>query len=154
MREHLHTYLRDHIAGANAAIEVVSLLLEHAEEPELIRLLPALMIELNEDKATLESLANSVGTGASIFKESAAWIGARVLSLKIREGKSPFGAFEGLEFLSLGIQGKLQLWKALERSATVKSATDQVDLRLLMERAEAQHARVETLRLFFAGVAL
>ena len=68
--------------------------------------------------------------------------------------KTPFGAFEGLEFLALGIQGKLHLWKALQRSPVCASATYTPDYFMLIERAGAQYKRVEDLRLAVASIVL
>jgi len=59
-----------------------------------------------------------------------------------------------VEFLSLGIQGKLHLWKALERSAACGELEAKPDLRLLIKRAESQHRDVEDLRLALATIAL
>ncbi|MBB5060214.1 hypothetical protein HDF16_004950 [Granulicella aggregans] len=130
----LTTYLHDHLAGANAAVEVIALLQKHLEELVLINFLNSLLIEVQQDKLTLETIFLSLGLGPSIIKDGAAWVSSRVVSLKVRGGKTVFGAFEGLEFLSLGIQGKLHLWKALERSAACGGVQAKPDFRLLIER--------------------
>jgi hypothetical protein len=116
MHEDLNTYLHDHVAGSEAAMEVMCILNENSDEPVFTQVLDWLLIQVKEDKATLENLAASVNTSSNTLKNSAAWLGARVVSVKTRAGKSSFGAFKGLEFLSLGLQGKLHLWKALQRS--------------------------------------
>ena len=81
-------------------------------------------------------------------------MGSRLVGFKVREGKRAFGAFEALEFLALGIQGKLHLWKALERSAACGKVRDRPNFRLLIERVEAQHRNIEDLRLALATIAL
>ena len=154
MNSDLETYIEDHLAGAGAAVEVIGLLLEQSKEPVLTNLLGTLLIEVQEDKGTLERLAAGMGMGSSPIKDLAAWMGARMLSLKTRAGKSPFGAFEGLEFLCLGIQGKLHLWRALQQSPSCASAADQPDFDVLIGRALEQHRKVDTLRLVVATVAL
>ena len=150
----LHTYLQDHIAGAESALIVIRHLNGQAEEPALLHLLQELLEEVTEDKVALERLAGSLGTQPNVLKNSAAWIGAQVVDVKARAGKTSFGAFEGLEFISLGIQGKLHLWKALQRSASCATAGYRPDLSLLIQRGEAQHERVEVLRLALASVVL
>lgn len=154
MGSDLATYLQDHLAGANAAVEVIALLHKHSEEPVLTELLVWLASEVQEDRETLERLAIDVAAGPSTIKDSAAWIGARMVSLKIEARKSSFGAFEGLEFLCLGIQGKLHLWRALGRSPACSKAPNIPDFSLLIERAQAQHRRVEDLRLAIATITL
>ena len=59
-------------------------------------------------------LKTSLGSGSNVFKEAAAWLTEKASSLKLGASSSgDFGTFEALEFLSLGIQGKLSLWAAL-----------------------------------------
>ena len=154
MNSDLETYLQDHVPGASTAIEVISLLLEHSKEPVLTNLLKDLLVEVQEDKGTLERLAASMNMAPSSLKDSAAWVGARIVTWKTRAGESPFGAFEGLEFLCLGIQGKLHLWRALQRSGTCARAGTEPDFEPLVERALAQHRKVDALRLDLATVAL
>ena len=117
-------------------------------------MLEELLEEVNEDKVTLEGFAASIGIKASALKNSAAWLGAQIVDMKARAGKTPFGVFEGLEFISLGIQGKLHLWKALQRSTRLASAESRPDFPLLIQRGQAQHERVEVLRLALASIVL
>jgi hypothetical protein len=154
MSEGLSTYLQDHIAGAEAAIEVIDLLNRHSNEPVLTQLLSALFLEVQEDKVTLERITNSLTIKASVLKNTSARLGARLVSLKANTGASPFGAFEGLEFLSLGIQGKLHLWAALQLSPACAAAAYRPDYAVLMDRAGRQHRKVEDLRLALARIAL
>ncbi len=154
MNADLETYFQDHLAGASTAIEVIGLLLKHSREPILTNLLSALMVEVQEDKSALEGLVTTMGMSPSTLKDSAGWIGARFVTFKARAGKSPFGAFEGLEFLSMGIQGKLHLWKALQRSPACENAMNRPDFGTFIERAVAQHRKVEELRLALAAVVL
>jgi hypothetical protein len=52
-----------------------------------------------------------------------------------------------LEFLSLGITGKLKLWRALEVATTSNPRLRGLDFHQLAARAETQHAQVENWRL-------
>ena len=150
----LHTYLQDHTAGAESAMVAMRALSEQTHDRVLSHLLSELLIEVAEDKQELEKLAHSVGSEPNVFKNAAAWMAAQVVDLKARAGKTSFGAFEGLEFVSLGIQGKLHLWRALQRSAICTSSSYQLDYSLLIKRAESQHERVEVVRLALASKAL
>jgi hypothetical protein len=154
MNPDLTTYLHDHLAGANAAVEVIGLLQKHLGEPMRVSFLNSLSIEVQEDKQTLEAFLSTLAQRPSTIKDSAAWVSSRLVGFKVREGKRAFGAFEALEFLALGIQGKLHLWKALERSAACGNVRDKPNFRLLIERAEAQHRNIEVLRLALATIAL
>lgn len=64
------------------------------------------------------------------------------------------GTFEALEFLELGIHGKLALWRALAVVAEYDSRLKNTDFVLLASRAETQHALVEERRLELAHTAL
>jgi hypothetical protein len=59
-----------------------------------------------------------------------------------------------LEFVALGIDGKLALWQALRAAAEVASALRGIDYERLARRAIDQRQRVETLRLSAAKAAL
>ena len=75
MNESLGTYLHDHIAGADAAVKVIDLLNSHSKEPALTQLLSALLLEVREDKATLEKIAASLSIKPSVLKNTSAWPG-------------------------------------------------------------------------------
>ena len=109
----LTTYLHDHLAGANAAVEVIGLLQKHSGEPMLVSFLNSLSIEVQEDKQTLEAFLSTLAQGPSTIKDSAAWVSSRLVGFKVREGKRAFGAFEALEFLALGIQANFTSGKRL-----------------------------------------
>jgi hypothetical protein len=68
--------------------------------------------------------------------------------------RDDFEEFEALEFLSLGIRGKLSLWNALRVCSASDSRLASLDLSYLIVRAEDQYARVEERRLSLAAAAL
>lgn len=59
-----------------------------------------------------------------------------------------------LETLSLGIEGKRMLWKALQQVTQASSGAAGVDFDHLIARAEAQRAEIEPFRLEAAGEGL
>jgi hypothetical protein len=65
-----------------------------------------------------------------------------------------FGTFEALEFLALGIQGKLSLWHALQVAATTDARLRGLDFEALIAKAEEQYTKVEERRLALAATAL
>jgi hypothetical protein len=77
----------------------------------------SILLEVEKDEKTLQNLAKAIGTGSNILKEAAAWVGEKASRVKLGAGSSgDFETFEALEFLSLGIQGKLSLWHACKSS--------------------------------------
>jgi hypothetical protein len=67
-------------------------------------------------------------------------------------GYSPLSRVLDLEGLTMGITGKLELWRSLD--ASVKGDLSGIDLARLIERAEDQRDRVEDLRIRAAREAL
>jgi hypothetical protein len=152
MSDSLATYLHDHLAGSNFAVELLEFLRDqHAGEP-VGAFAATMLAEVEEDRRVLQGLIDRAGKGASIVKEAAAWLGEKLSELKL--SGSPLGTFEALEALALGILGKLALWRALELIADSDARVSGLDFRQLAERAQGQHSRVEERRLQAARDAL
>ena len=97
-KDSLPIYLRDHLAGAAAAIEILDALRDgHAGEP-LGRFAEGLSIDIDLDRRTLEALAERVGSGSSVLKETTAWLGAKLARFKLGPSSSAdLGTLEALE---------------------------------------------------------
>jgi hypothetical protein len=146
MADPLATYLHDHLAGSNFAVELLkSLRDEHIDDP-LGQLATTLLREIEEDKATLQGIVDQVGKKPPDLKEAAAWLGEKVSRFKLRHSAGDgLGTFEALETLALGVLGKLALWRAL--AVTANARVHGVDFEQLMARAQSQHDRLEESRL-------
>jgi hypothetical protein len=151
MSDSLSIYLEDHLAGAAYAIDLVEYMRDQHKGEELGQFAAELLIDINADQKILQQLADRAGAGSSALKEVTAWLGEKITRLKLRhEAGDSLGVFEALEFLSLGIRGKLALWSALRVAAMADARLHGVDFEQLAARAEQQHATVETRRLEFA----
>jgi hypothetical protein len=62
-------------------------------------------------------------------------------------GYSDLSRLVELEGLSLGVAGKLSLWRSLQQLAATEAAVAALDLAALIERAEAQRDALEAHRL-------
>jgi hypothetical protein len=151
----LMTYFRDHLAGAQAAIDLLEVLRDQHPGTPLGQFAAGLPAEVEEDREALRGLAEQVGAGASGLKEAAAWLGEKVSRVKLRRRSAgELATFEALEALGLGILGKRALWRAL---AVVAGGDDRLcgmDFHHLAARAHAQHVQVEERRLEAAPTAL
>jgi hypothetical protein len=155
MSDPLATYLQDHLAGAELAIDMLHALHEQHGETPLGRFAADLVEDIETDRATLKDIADRVGDGSSTLKEATAWVGEKLSRLKLHARLSgALGTFETLETLGLGILGKQALWRALAEVAASDARLRGVDFGELAERARAQHARVETWRIEAARTAL
>jgi len=155
-REHLITYLNDHLAGSVAALELLDHLLGQdigAAEQTLTHV----RNEVEQDQKTLQQLMQSVGGKESRVRQAAAWLSEKLARAKLRlddPGGGELHLLEALEALALGIQGKAALWRALGAAATHRPELEQLDFNALEKRAVGQLERVDRLRLQAARSAL
>jgi hypothetical protein len=154
-REHLATYLNDHLAGANLALE----LLDHfiTEDSAEASILVPLRKEIEEDRQALKALMATVGVAESRLRKAGSWFAGQLSEAKFNvddDLNGPMRRFERLEALSIGIEGKLALWRALDEARGQNAALSSLDYEKLRQRASNQRSRVEALRLQAAGTAL
>lgn len=155
--EHIATYLNDHLAASTAAID----LLEHLEKvhagsgvgQEVARL----RAEIEADRQELRAVMERLEADESRARKASAWLGGKVTELKLRLDDRAGGdlhLFEALEALSLGIEGKHGLWRALAAAAQDAPGLRVADYERLAQRAVEQRGRVEAMRLEAARKAL
>lgn len=155
--EHLATYLNDHLAGSVVALELMEHLERAHRDAPVAAFLAELRAEVAADRDELERLIERLGARESLTRQAAAWFTEKIARLKLQLDSSaaaPMGLFEGLEVLSLGIEGKRSLWRALSAVAPSVPALQGVDYERLLRRAEEQRGRVEGERLAAAAAAL
>jgi hypothetical protein len=154
MENPLAIYLHDHLAGAAFAVDLLEAMRDkHPNEP-LGDFAAMILMEVEEDRTTLKNLADRVGSGSSHLKELSAWLSEKVSRIKLNRETHTLGTFEALEFLALGILGKLALWNALKTLPPSDGLLRGIDLDRLASRAQAQHAKVEARRLEEARIVL
>jgi hypothetical protein len=139
----LAIYLNDHLAGATLGVELARRLRSsNNDSSELARLCE----EIEADRETLERVAERLGIRRCRLKAAGAWGAEKLGRLKLNgqlTGYSPLSRLVELEMLYVGITGKMQLWKTLERTASERLA--EFDFERLAERAERQRAAVDEL---------
>jgi hypothetical protein len=155
--EHIETYLNDHLAGSTAAVE----LLEHLEtahgESGVGQAAAELRAEIEADRQELRAVMGRLEVDESRARKASGWLASKVTELKLRLEDRSGGAlhlFESLEALSLGIEGKHGLWRALEAAAQDAPSLQVADYERLAQRAVEQRSRVEEMRLEAARKAL
>jgi hypothetical protein len=149
MSDSLSIYLQDHLAGSAYAIDLVEFMRDQHKNDDLGEFAAMLLAEIKTDRDVLQQIVVRVGGGgSSVVKELTAWLGEKVGRTKLRhEAGGGLGLFESLEFLALGITGKLKLWRALDVAAMSNPRLRGLDFHQLAARAENQHAMVERRRL-------
>jgi hypothetical protein len=153
MADPLGTYIHDHLAGAEFAISLLNDLREQASDDRVVPVAAEMLSEIEADRSVLEEFSNRIGAGEESLKQTAAWIAQKASRFKLNLGQ-PLGNFEAIEVLSLGVLGKLALWNALQTIEAHDKRIATLRLEQLIARAQAQHARLEALRLQLATTAL
>jgi hypothetical protein len=152
----IHVYLNDHLAGATAGVELAKQASER-HDGELGEFFAQLADEVSADYNTLTSLMDQMDAHASGAKEVLAKAGSEISEAKF-SGESmddpEFGTFITLETLSIGVEGKLCMWKALKVVADDYPELSSTDIDTLIERAQSQRDKIEGKRLEVASTAL
>jgi hypothetical protein len=153
----LETYLNDHLAGAVTGSELANKISSDYAHTRLGPFLAELARDIEQDRVTLEGLMERLGIKQSAIKQGASWIAEKVTRLKLSEtvtGDQDLKRFLEFETLSLGIEGKLSLWRALIEIRDSHAELAATDLARLATRAESQRSNLEDHRLEVAHAAL
>jgi hypothetical protein len=155
MSDSLGVYLQDHLAGSVHAVGLLEFMRDEHSGEGLGEFAAGLLGEIEADREVLQALAERIGSGSSSSKELGAWFGERASRLKLHHHTPDgLGTFEALEFLGLGIGGKLALWSALAAAAPRDVRLQTIDYDHFIARAQAQLDQVEERRLTAARSAL
>jgi len=149
---HLGVYLNDHLAGAQAALQMLDTLAGN-DDDDLREFVLVLRQAIEQDRDQLAHLMTSAGVTVSHTRRAVGWMTERAAEVKLTV-EDPAGrglkTFELLEMLALGIDGKRALWSAL-RIVSTDIPSLRADYAGLARRAEDQRSAVETRRLEWAA---
>lgn len=155
--EPLDVYLNDHLAGSAAAVELVERIRANNEGTALAAHMDGLLLEIEQDRDTLGEVMTQLGVVRSTSKQVAGKVLETLSRLRLNEritGSDDVTRLLELETLSLGIEGKLLLWRSLSEVAESRPGLAGFDLATLASRAVSQRAGVEPFRLEAAVAAL
>lgn len=142
----LKTYLNDHLAGAEAGIQLAEDCLAHNPEGPLSDFLAELVTEIKEDHRVLQDLHDRVPGRENSLKKMMSWMLSKASRLKLENlllQYTDLTRLEELEGLLLGVRGKLALWEALEAAYASDERFSDVDFQELQRRAQHQLDRIE-----------
>ena len=153
----LAIYLNDHLAGSTVGRELAQRAASSNRGNAYGDFLDGLATEIAEDRETLIEIMRALDVGVDRLKTLGAW-GAEKLGRLKPNGRlleySPLSRVVELEGLALGINGKLALWRTLEKLAPGRPELASFDIVALAERARSQLERLEPHRLRAATEAL
>ncbi|MEJ7876310.1 MAG: hypothetical protein WKF62_06585 [Solirubrobacterales bacterium] len=150
----LGIYLNDHRAGSVMGVELSKRAAARNEGTELGEFLAGLSRDIEADCDSLKAIMDHLGVTENRMKMPIAWMAERLGRLKPNgqlTGYSPLSRLLELEGLTLGVTGKLALWRSL---AATRSDLDAFGLERLIERAESQRDALEAHRVEAARTAL
>ena len=151
----LDVYLTDHLAGATAGVNLAQTAAQEHRADEHGAFFGEIASEIKADYDELERLIDDIGTDRSATKTAAAEIGSKMMAPKFTGGDDDdLNAFVSLETLSIGVEGKLCMWKALRLVQDSNATLQSFELDELIERAQSQRDRLEAKRLEVAPQAL
>jgi hypothetical protein len=153
----LDVYLNDHLAGAMLGTELAEQIQAQNDGTALGEVMESLAPEIEQDRQTLIELMQQLDSSKNPVKQATAWIAEKASRVKLSgmsAGEPELGTFMALETLTLGVQGKASLWKALKQVADQHPPIASLNLDELIDRARTQYETLERERLAAAGRAL
>ena len=148
--KHLAIYLNDHLAGSTGALELLIDLAEAHSGTPIADGITQLHAEIHVERQELEHLIEQLHVTESVPRKVGAWLGEKVAQLKLQLDDKATGSmhlFEGLEAVTIGIQGKRALWRVLGVVSENAPELQGPDYNHLVQRSEDQYRRVEVMRL-------
>jgi hypothetical protein len=146
----LSIYLNEHLAGSVAGVEMAERIRENNEGTPFGGVLNQMVLEIKEDRATLENLMDRLGIERSAGKQSGGLGLDRISKLRTSRALSrnaELSRMLDIEALQLGIEGKFAMWRALQEIADLDKRLGDTDFASLEERAHQQRDTLESYRL-------
>jgi len=153
----LRIYLNDHLAGSVVGSSLARRIVRQNEGNEYGEQVAEIAAEIEGDKAKLGELMERLGIRKKQLRLRLAWVAEKGMRLKPNGrlvGYSPLSRVLELEGLTMGITGKLELWRSLQAIADRDGRLPEAEIEALIHRAGSQRDRVEDLRIKAAREAL
>ena len=152
----LRIYLNDHAAGSLAGYELAKRCLSNNEGTRLGDYLLTFIAQLEDERADLKRLIESLGFREDKAKESMGWVAEKAGRLKLNgqlRGYSPLSRVIEIEGLMIGVTGKRSLWRSVKEVAESDPRVSVIDVDHLEQQAQAQLEELEKHRLEAAEAA-
>jgi hypothetical protein len=153
----IDVYLNDHLAGAMLGSDLAEQIRQRHEGSPLGELMSSLAREIEEDRLQLVDLMQRMGISRNPIKQATGWLAEKASRVKFRgigSGEPEQSAFMALETLTLGVQGKASMWKALREVQNQYPPLAATNLEELIARAVKQVDALEHERLAAGALAL
>ena len=145
-REALIAYLRDHLSGSDVAVRVVHRLVSTDRGAADRPLFERLAKEFEEDRAVVRAVLNELGASGRSLKRAVGVASGTVLGVTAGGDPGELSLLRTLEGLSIGVQGKRCMWRALQSLHPVPSTVRDMDFIELEAKAIRQWEAIEERR--------
>jgi hypothetical protein len=155
--KYLTRYLNDHLAGSTTVINLLQHLQRSRRGKDMHWFLVTLRGDVVADRVSLEGVMDRAQVKKHRHRTATAWLIEKLTRLKLRMDDKGDGALqflEGLELVEVGIEGKRELWRALAAASEQMPVLKGINFDQLLQRADEQHERVESVRIETAKAAL
>jgi hypothetical protein len=127
-RQALIAYLRDHLSGSDVAVAVVHRLVSTEHSAADRPLFQRLAKEFEEDRSVVRAVLTELGASGRSIKRAAGVASGAMLSVTAGGAPGELSLLRTLEALSIGVQGKRCMWRALQNLRTSPGDMDFVEL--------------------------
>ncbi len=148
--ELLGIYLQDHLTAATAGVELFRRSASAQSDPARRTALTRLASEIDNDRATLSALMDTLAVSRPPYRVVAGWAAEKLGRLKPNGTllrRSPLSDVLELEAMRSGIAAKMDLWRLLQRLGSSDERLQGTDFELLLQRANSQYDELDGLHL-------
>ena len=148
--KHFAAYLNDHLAASVTAVKLLSRLKKQHDGLSSARFAWKMRNEVQKDQHELKRIMRRLRVKQSRTRKATGWIAQKLTELKLKlddPANGGLGAFELLEIVEIGIEGKRCLWRTLSATSQKIPELRGFDYQQLIERAKQQHDQFEAVRL-------
>ena len=150
-------YLNDHLAIATAESEIAKRCERSNRGTALGDFLAELIADVDTDRGQLANVMDVLGVARQRTKPWAAWAGEKAGRLKLNgqiRGYSDLSRLIEIEGLMLLVSAGRELWASLKAAGPSGAGLGLPDYDVLIERADARHAELQSHHLEAARTAL
>lgn len=109
----LVTYLREHLSGSDTALQVVERLRRSRAGSAQGQLFSRLFADFQRERDEIRGILRELGASPFSMKRTATIVGGRLVAPAADGDRGDLALFRTLEGLTIGVQGKRCLWRAL-----------------------------------------
>jgi hypothetical protein len=156
MKDHIVTYLQDHLAASVAGIELAKRCRDNNRGSELGLFLDKFVDTLEREQARIREMLDRLGASEPTVKKMAAWAAEKITRLKLNDSLlnySDLGRVVELEALLAGLQSQIAMWRILQYCCSIYPPLGGMDFENALKEAEASFQEMTQHHLLAARIA-